>query len=157
MARVFQFVGLSPCAFSPISSNGNVTSHFSITKPVHASFVSASMKLVTFVVAAAAVLGSLIAAEQCENTTLSFALIPLEAVSKQCTDDSGYSPFPFKAMPSQAETRAMCTSEACNKLLETAAMPDCTLLVGDSAYNMKESFRLMRAACLVVNVNELAS
>ncbi|CAI5741214.1 unnamed protein product [Hyaloperonospora brassicae] len=116
------------------------------------------MKPVTFItVVAAAALGSLVAAEKCAKTTLSFAFIPLESISEECADESGYVLLPFDSMPTQNETHAMCKSKACKEMLHSADMPDCTTLVDGAAENIREKFRLMRASCLVAEVNTLST
>lgn len=117
------------------------------------------MKPVAFIiaVAAAAALGSLVAAMECTNTTLSFAFIPLAPKAKRCKDESGYSLLPFNAMPLQDETHAMCKSSACKEMLRGAEMPDCTTLVDGRAQSIKKSFNLMRAACLVAEVNSVSA
>ncbi|KAG6623019.1 elicitin-like protein [Phytophthora cinnamomi] len=118
------------------------------------------MNSVAFVTAVAAVLGSLVAAEECAPTTLSFALLPLESQSGLCAAESGYKLYPFTGMPSLDQVKAMCKSDACNKLLVDARdseMPDCELTVNGSAYNIHESIELMFAGCKVIDVNELSS
>ncbi|KAG3182714.1 hypothetical protein PC128_g14533 [Phytophthora cactorum] len=104
--------------------------------------------------------GSLVAAEDCAPTTLSFALLPLESQSKLCAADSEYKLYPFTGMPSQDEIKAMCKSEACNKMLNEARdsdMPDCDLIINGTAYNIHESIELMFAGCKVIDVNELSA
>ncbi|POM80638.1 Glucosylceramidase [Phytophthora palmivora] len=98
------------------------------------------MKTVAYI-AAVAVFGSFVAAEECAPTTLSFALLPLESQSGLCAADSGYKLYPFTGMPSQDEIKAMCKSDACNKLLDEARdseMPDCDLTINGTAYNIHE-------------------
>nr|AIU99517.1 elicitin 11349 [Phytophthora capsici] len=115
------------------------------------------MKTVALVAVA---FGSLVAAEECAPTTLSFALLPLESQSNLCAADSGYKLNPFTGMPVLEETKAMCKSEACTKLLKEAResdMPDCDLTVNGTAYNIHESIELMFAGCEVIDVNELSA
>ncbi|KAG7378642.1 hypothetical protein PHYPSEUDO_009797 [Phytophthora pseudosyringae] len=108
----------------------------------------------------AAVFGSLVAAEECASTTLSFALLPLESQSSLCAAESGYKLYPFTGMPVLDETKAMCKSDACTKLLDEARdtdMPDCDLTVNGTAYNIHESIELMFAGCKIIDVNELSA
>ncbi|KAE9212461.1 hypothetical protein PF004_g15626 [Phytophthora fragariae] len=118
------------------------------------------MKFGAFAAAVAAAIGSLVAAEECASTTLSFALLPLESQSGFCAAESGYKLYPFTGMPSPDQVRAMCKSDACNKLLDEARdsdMPDCSLTINGSAYNIHESIELMFAGCEVVDVNKLSA
>lgn len=118
------------------------------------------MKSVALIAAVAAVFGSLVAAEECAPTTLSFALLPLESRSGQCAADSGYKLYPFTGMPSTDEVKLMCKSEACNKMLAEARdtdMPECDLTINGTAYNIHESIELMFAGCEVIDVNELSA
>jgi len=119
-----------------------------------------AMKSAAFLVAAAAMVASLVAAEECTPTTLSFALLPLESQSGFCEADSSYKLYPFTGMPSRDQVRAMCKSDACKKLLDEARdndMPDCELTVNGTAYNIHESIELMFAGCEVIDVNELSA
>ncbi|EGZ07216.1 elicitin [Phytophthora sojae] len=118
------------------------------------------MKSVAVVAAVATAFGSLVVAEECASTTLSFALLPLESQSGFCAADSGYKLYPFTGMPSIDQMKAMCKSKACNKLLDEARdseMPDCDLTFNGTAYNIHESIELMFAGCEVIDLNKVAS
>ncbi|OWZ22477.1 Elicitin [Phytophthora megakarya] len=118
------------------------------------------MKYLACIATSFVVFGSLVAAEECTSTTLSFGLLPLESQSGSCAAESGYKLYPFTGMPSQEEIKAMCKSDACNKLLDEARdndMPNCELIINDTAYNIHESIELMFAGCEVIDVNELST
>ncbi|RLN53597.1 hypothetical protein BBJ28_00012651 [Nothophytophthora sp. Chile5] len=98
---------------------------------------------------------SLVAAAECEGTTLAFALLPLSGKATLCAADAVYTLYPFTGMPSFDELKEMCSSDACTSLLDAAAdadLPDCDVTVDGSSYNVKESVSLMQAACKVIGI-----
>ncbi|CAH0478644.1 unnamed protein product [Peronospora belbahrii] len=116
------------------------------------------MTFVIRILIVASIFGSLVAAKECTPTMLTFAFFTLEKQSNLCAAESGYKIYPFQGMPSLEEVKAMSKSQACSTLIKEAKkshMPDCTLTINGTTFNIHESIELIFTGFEVVDLYKI--
>lgn len=91
-------------------------------------------------------------AAQCSGASLALKFLPILGDSnyKLCQSDSGYTFYPFKGLPDDAQLAKLCGSAACHKLLtriQGMNLPSCDITYDGVTYNLKETVDTVTTRC----------